>query len=141
MTTIYRTIELKPIKCWGCGCEFAVDEALYNNKKENKKTLHCPNGCSLSLGKSRADEVREKMEAELARVKRNNEYMEATAREQRRRADAAEKSLTATRGVVTRLKNRVGNGVCPCCNRTFADLQRHMHSQHPEFAKAEVVGG
>jgi hypothetical protein len=29
--------------------------------------------------------------------------------------------------------------VCPCCNRTFSNLQRHMAHKHPQFAKVEAV--
>lgn len=32
-----------------------------------------------------------------------------------------------------------GHGVCPCCNRTFSDLQRHMASKHKGFAAEEVT--
>lgn len=31
------------------------------------------------------------------------------------------------------MKNRVANGVCPCCNRHFENLERHMKGQHPDF--------
>lgn len=31
------------------------------------------------------------------------------------------------------IKKRVGNGVCPCCNRTFENLSRHMSCKHPEY--------
>ncbi len=48
--------------------------------------------------------------------------------------EATERQLSATRGVVTRIKNRVGHGVCPCCNRTFGDLYRHMSTKHPGYA-------
>lgn len=133
-----RRVQLETFKCWSCGCEFAVDQSVSSNKREYKKTLYCPNGCQLSFGKSRTDQVREEMEAEIARVKRDKEYLEASVKRQRERANTAERSLTATRGVVTRIKNRVGKGVCPCCNRTFADLQRHMHAKHPDFATSEA---
>ena len=29
---------------------------------------------------------------------------------------------------------RVHNGVCPCCNRSFQNLQKHMKTKHPEIA-------
>ena len=32
------------------------------------------------------------------------------------------------------LQYRVGHGVCPCCNRTFGDLYRHMSTKHPGYA-------
>jgi hypothetical protein len=35
---------------------------------------------------------------------------------------------------VTKIKNRVGHGVCPCCTRSFQNLARHMASEHPTFA-------
>ena len=42
--------------------------------------------------------------------------------------------LRATKGVVTKIRRRVANGVCPCCKRHFVNLKRHMSGQHPEFA-------
>jgi hypothetical protein len=53
---------------------------------------------------------------------------------QRDLREGTERQLSATRGVVTRIKNRVGHGVCPCCNRTFGDLSRHMMTKHPAYA-------
>jgi hypothetical protein len=34
---------------------------------------------------------------------------------------------------MTRIKKRVAAGVCPCCNRSFKDLARHMAGQHPDY--------
>ena len=51
-----------------------------------------------------------------------------------REVDEVFGGLSAQKGVTTRLKNRVQKGVCPCCNRYFAQLQRHMTTQHPNFA-------
>jgi hypothetical protein len=47
--------------------------------------------------------------------------------------DSTERSLATTRGHMTRLKKRVAAGVCPCCNRTFQDLAKHMKGQHPKY--------
>lgn len=47
------------------------------------------------------------------------------------------RQLSAARGQVTRIKNRVGNGVCPCCNRSFGNLHRHMQTKHPGWKKPE----
>ncbi|WP_159103999.1 hypothetical protein [Rhodopseudomonas sp. B29] len=47
--------------------------------------------------------------------------------------EAAERRAAAARGQVTKIKNRVGHGVCPCCNRTFANLARHMAGEHPGY--------
>jgi hypothetical protein len=42
-------------------------------------------------------------------------------------------------GQVTRIKNRVKNGVCICCNRSFSDLHQHMLTKHPDFSTPEKV--
>jgi hypothetical protein len=31
------------------------------------------------------------------------------------------------------LHRRVGNGVCPCCSRSFTNLKRHIRSKHPDY--------
>lgn len=37
------------------------------------------------------------------------------------------------KGAHQRTKNRVAKGVCPCCNRSFTNLAKHMAGQHPDF--------
>jgi hypothetical protein len=41
--------------------------------------------------------------------------------------------VIAGKAQVTKLKKRASAGVCPCCNRTFSNMARHMAHQHPEF--------
>ena len=41
----------------------------------------------------------------------------------------------AAKGQLTKVKKRVGNGVCPCCTRSFTDLARHMESKHPAYVE------
>lgn len=31
------------------------------------------------------------------------------------------------------IKKRVQGGACPCCNRHFVQLERHMATKHPEI--------
>jgi len=47
--------------------------------------------------------------------------------------DQAEASARAQKGHATRLRKRAKAGVCPCCNRTFKQLARHMATKHPDF--------
>lgn len=54
-------------------------------------------------------------------------------------AEAVKRSAAAYKGAATRLKNRAKAGVCPCCNRTFQNLARHMASQHPDHETDNVV--
>ena len=58
---------------------------------------------------------------------------------QRQMRETAERQAAAKRGQVTKLKKRAAAGVCPCCNRTFVELQRHMATKHPTFTAEEVA--
>lgn len=48
-------------------------------------------------------------------------------------ADTGPTSSSRIGATKTRIKNRVKNGVCPCCNRTFENLARHMQAKHSDF--------
>jgi len=127
--------------CCTCGVLFCMPESLIKNRREDGTTFYCPNGHTMTFGnaiKREADKLRE----ELAAQARWLEASRADVVRQRERREAAERQAAAARGQVTKLKNRVGNGVCPCCNRTFTNLQRHMHTKHPGFANegADVPG-
>jgi hypothetical protein len=37
------------------------------------------------------------------------------------------------------MKKRAVAGVCPCCNRHFRELERHMASKHPKYASEPMV--
>lgn len=108
--------------CIKCGVKFAFPEELDSKLRENHETFYCPNGHpQMYTGKTEAQKLRD----ELAREKQRREMAEATAREEAKRAEKAERAHDRT-------KKRVHNGVCPCCNRTFQNLARHMATKHPE---------
>lgn len=50
---------------------------------------------------------------------------------EKKRADNAEKKIIQT-------KRRALAGVCPCCTRTFQNVQRHMKSKHPNVVPLEL---
>lgn len=85
-----------------------------------------------------------KTDAEIAREERDEAIRQRDLERQRaaRRAeerDAALRREAAAKGQVTKLKNRAAAGVCPCCNRTFVQLARHMKTKHPTFKAGEVM--
>src|SRR5688572_4231489 len=114
--------------CGTCGLEFSVPRAFYELKKADSTVWRCPNGHEryFPRGKSREELLRE----ELDRTERNLKF-------EKRQRRLAEKQAQSFKGQVTKIKNRVGKGVCPCCNRSFVNLQRHMHTQHPDFVTKE----
>lgn len=62
---------------------------------------------------------------------------EARVTHERDQRQAAERSASAYKGRVTRLKNRAAAGICPCCTRHFENLHRHMSTKHPDFAESD----
>lgn len=121
-------LQMETITCCrqGCGLTFAVPTRWREKRREDHTEFYCPNGHPQHFtGETEAERLRR----EVAIQKRRAELMEAAAAKAHREAVKVKATLKKERG-------RVGNGVCPCCNRTFANLQRHMRGQHPEHATA-----
>jgi hypothetical protein len=72
-------------------------------------------------------------------LKQDAARLEDEIRAEREWRKQAQNQARAFKGRVTRLKNRAAAGVCPCCNRTFAQLARHMATKHKGFTAEEVV--
>jgi Zn-finger nucleic acid-binding protein len=115
--------------CITCGIQFGLPAAFATRLRSNGQTFYCPNGHTMWFGKSEADKLRDRLRAAEANAVHLRDQADAATRNLR----GAERQLAATKGQVTRLRKRVTNGVCPCCNRTFAALGKHMKSQHPDF--------
>lgn len=134
MTTITLETTLELTTCCACGVSFAFPVSLMRKRMNDHQTFYCPNGHHLSFAQK--SDV-EKAQAETAKYKQlykeEREYAAGVVGER----NATQRSLSATKGVLTRTKNRIANGVCPCCHRTFAELQKHMASQHPEYETKE----
>jgi hypothetical protein len=112
--------------CATCGIVFAGPDNFVRTKREQGGTFFCPNGHSQHYGKGEVQKLRDELEATKKRMQAQIEW-EKSCR------SGAERKAIALKGQVTKIKNRVGNGVCPCCNRTFQNLMAHMKTKHPEF--------
>jgi hypothetical protein len=113
---------LKTETCYKCGIVFAVPSYFKDMRLSDKQSFWCPNGHSQAYVESEADRLRKQLEK-----------ARADAEWQRGRVLAKEKELIAQKGLTTKAKKklaRVENGVCPECNRTFANVARHMQSKH-----------
>lgn len=145
MITTDVTVTLIGITCCKCGCVFGVNKRTKEQLRENHEMFYCPSGhgqyfpqeSNLERAERLLREERERSEAKLKSVQHSLQW------ESDRRLDA-EKGLLAERRVKTRYKNerdrikaRVANGVCPCCNRTFKNLASHMAGKHPDYTKQE----
>ena len=116
--------------CCMCGVVFAIPDRLRQERQYDGGSFFCPNGHSMVF----KDGVKELLERKLKMAQDHAEREALWAENARRRADALERSRNAVRGVVTRMRKRVGGGCCPCCKRHFENLERHIASKHPHFA-------
>lgn len=127
-TTVMASISLEVEACPSCGVLHGVPDALIKKALEDhRREIYCPNGHSWHfLGETEAEKER-----------RLRKWAEDRASSERARADQAEASLRTTKGHVTRLRRRAITGTCAFCHRHFANVQRHVASQHPtEVAEA-----
>jgi len=124
ISTTYTVID-----CFKCGALFAVPSQVNEDLLRTGRDFYCPNGHQQHYVES----VQAKLEKEQQR--RREAERQANARLELLHAE--ERSHAATRGVVTKQRKklaRVANGVCPCCNRSFQNLARHMETRHPDYA-------
>jgi len=124
-TTTHVTLE--PITCYLCGVAFGVPAHLKEKRLNDHRSFFCPNGHEQHYtGPTEADKLRKQLEtANYSRA-----FYE-------RRLGEEVRSKRAVRAHLTKAKkklDRVAHGVCPCCNRSFQNLRRHMSAKHPGFS-------
>lgn len=119
--------------CCRCKTPFCMTEEVYQMAQQRRGEFEffCPNGHGQVYAKGETEE--QKLRRERDRLKQDATRLIDEANEARRDAETERRRAAAARGQVTKLKKRAAVGVCPCCNRTFSDLARHMAGQHPEF--------
>jgi len=116
-----------------CGFQFALPFCFTERLKENHNSFYCPKCRTGQFFPQKSD--KEILESKLKRVQEERDFfMDQSSRNERR--------LTAHKGVITKVKKklnsaeqRVANGVCPCCNKSFKNVRLHMRSKHPGFIK------
>jgi hypothetical protein len=122
---INTTITLETETCITCGCTFAMPVELKNKLlNDPNKAFYCPSGHTMCYSKSKEQRLREEAQQaqRLAEQRLANEQAKSIQLEAQLKKEQ------------NKLK-RVHNGVCPCCNRSFKNLGRHMAHMHPETVK------
>ena len=117
----YSSIALTEIVCGHCGIKFAVPESWRAEKQETGISWYCPNGHCRAYTESDAAKYRRLLEEE--RQRHSNTLS---------RLNTTELTKEKFKKELARITKRVSAGVCPCCNRTFQQLARHMKTKHPE---------
>jgi hypothetical protein len=114
--------------CYHCGVPFGIHRPQREQLLENGKSFYCPAGHSQRYTK------KERLEKQLEEKERLLLDAMEDAYWWQGEAEAQARKVAAAKGNMTKLRKRIANGVCPCCHRQFVNLQRHMTTQHPDYA-------
>lgn len=118
------------IVCYKCSISFFVPNNYYRDRQNDSARFFCPAG----HGQIFTDGNIARLEKQLAQQRKRTEWAESARDQARSDAKYEGKRASAFKGHLARTRKRVAHGVCPCCNRTFKQLARHMSSQHPDYA-------
>lgn len=119
-THILAGVTLITEECCRCHCIFAIPLDMQQRLIKSRELFYCPAGHQQHF----TGETEEtKLRRELERKQRELEMQEANAARMKKERDQVAKAHS-------RMRRRVFNGVCPCCNRTFQNLMQHMQTKH-----------
>lgn len=116
----HASVDFVTETCYKCSVLFAIT-AQFQRERRNDHSLefYCPNGHrQYYMGKTPEEKVAEAQARETA---------------MRDQLEAAIRDAETTRSVLVRDRARFANGVCPCCNRSFANVRDHMKTKHPTY--------
>ncbi len=126
MNDTYTQSEVLVVEtCCNCGVAFGMTVTLHGARKRDGGSFYCPNG--------HGQHYTESTEAKLKQTEKDLKTARSNAQYYREEAEAKARSLSAIRGQITKIKNRISKGVCPCCSRSFENLHRHMENKHPGY--------
>lgn len=135
MTTIVK-VELMAETCIACGTIFGLLSSYQDTLRETGKTFYCPNGHGMVYGNPLKERIKN-LERQLKQEQEVREYWHKSAKAEETDHTLTKRRLSATKGQLTKTKKRIGNGVCPCCHRTFKQLVQHMANKHPEYKEGK----
>lgn len=115
-----------------CGMVFAAPARFIESRRKDGKVFYCPSGHELHY-KIEPD----KDEREKENLRKRIEWEQQESKQQRERADAAERRARSLRGHATRLRKRIAEGKCPYCALVFDDMATHIAEAHPRYRGAE----
>lgn len=120
MNTFVNDTEFVVETCCNCHMQFAITRQFFDSRRKDREWFSCPAGHRQHYtGQSEETKLRN----QLANETRQRESAEAQALYESKKRHEIERAHL-------RMRTRVMNGVCPCCNRTFQNLLQHMRTEH-----------
>ena len=121
------TINFAVESCYKCAITFAVTQDFQNARMHDHATFYCPMGHGQVYGgKSQVERDRDAAIADRNRV-------QAELNEIRHAKLVAEKARDKAVREKRKVEKRIAHGVCPCCDKTFANVSHHMMTEHKDF--------
>jgi hypothetical protein len=124
-------VTLARIACGKCGGVYAISERYHQERQNNGGGWYCPY-CRVEWGFFGETAVqRAQRERDAARAEANRQFERARIAARERDHHWTERKKLQTRH--SHLRQRVKNGVCPCCHRHFRNVEDHIKTKHPTF--------
>lgn len=127
-------VTLEAITCANCGVVFGIEEGHVKRLRSNGATFYCPNGHSNWYGESAAT----KLAKQLAEAEKKANLYQGYYQAEQSDHEYTRNRLNGTKGALTKLKKRVSEGTCPCCQKSFKVLAKHMAEKHPEYQNEDT---
>jgi len=130
---VTEELEFRRMCCSECTLVYFFPEAWCEGARQAGRSWKCPNGHGQWFGEAEAVGLRRERDRLKQQVARAEEERDAALRreaEARNHATMARAREVGERNRRRRVEVRVHAGVCPDCSRTFANVARHMRTQH-----------
>lgn len=124
---ITQTITFETIVCYKCHVPFAVSAKHHRELLDTHDTFYCPAGHPQHyIAKFNEEKLREQLENERKQRQQEEERLYNLYLDELNKSNKLNRQL-----------KRIHKGICPCCNRSFTNLKRHMETKHPEIMKKQ----
>jgi hypothetical protein len=121
--------------CGECGITFGLPKQFDLDRRQTGGGWCCPNGHQRVYSETEFT----RLQKQAILLQQKLDQLAARTKESILEKESIERRLIAEKGQRTKMQNRIARGVCPCCNRSFEKLQRHMTTEHPHYASAETL--
>lgn len=114
----------------GCGVIYALESGYEDLRREDHAVFYCPNGHGQSFSGEDKNTRITRLENEKRLEREKVERLERDAKILREEAFKANEKSKRLRTAIKKKSLRIKNGLCPHCDRSFENLQRHMTTKH-----------
>lgn len=132
-TVVLMGIKCEVHTCLTCGIPYTIPVNVAETQRKQGGYHCCHMGHKQGWPEEGSEDARIRRERD--RLVQQLAQRDDAIRAETERADRAERSARSYKASATKIRKRIGHGVCPCCNRTFENLARHMATKHPGESK------